>query len=82
VPETEEQEEAARPEGSFERPSREARSKYETLVLARYGSELGAKHIANAKAMADDDPGVLAEYLMDLLPDIARQERGRRAAGR
>jgi hypothetical protein len=46
----------------------------------------GAKRVAYAKAMAldsygDIDATVFAEYLLENLPSLQRQERGRRSAG-
>src|SRR5206468_12408745 len=80
LPQTYEEEEAARPEGSFERPVMEAGAGYEALILERYPAD-GAARIAYAKSMSLDshgdlDPTVLSEYLLESLPDIQRYERG------
>jgi hypothetical protein len=47
----------------------------------------GAARIAHAKSMSIDsygdiNPTVYSEYLLENFPDIQRQERGRRSAGR
>ena len=81
APQSIEEEEAQRPEGSFERPAREAGSRYERLVLERYGPAKGAALIANARAMADGDPTVFNEYLLDALPEHQRMARGLSPAG-
>ena len=80
VPQTEEEEEAARPVGSYERPVIEAGTRWERLILERFPAD-GASRIAYAHSMAEDDPEVLAEYLLENLPDVQRMERGRRSAG-
>jgi len=82
---TAEQEEERRPTGSYERPVIEAGGNFETLILARYPAD-GAARIAYAKSMSLDrhgdlDPTVYGEYLLENLPDVQRQERGRRSAG-
>jgi hypothetical protein len=80
APEDETEEERRRPTGSYERSAMEAGGRYERLVLERYGPAQGAANIANARAMADDDPTVFNEYLLDALPELQRIERGRRSA--
>src|SRR5262249_40888738 len=56
----------------------ETAAKYKALVRERYGA-CGVPHRASS-APSEDDGDVLSEHLLDMLPEIARMERGLRAA--
>lgn len=85
VPQTVEEEEAQRPEGSFEKKARDVAAGYEPAIIERYGEAQGRVLLANARTAAsvegDFDPEVYEANLEDLLPDLARYMRGQRAAG-
>ncbi len=85
APQTVEEEEARRPEGSFEKHAREVVAGYEPAILAKYGEAQGRVLLANARVDAsidgDFDPEVYEAVLEDLLPGLARVMCGRRSAG-
>ena len=82
VPTTIEEEEAARPEGSYEKPAQEEQCRYVALILAPAKAPSGAELSWPRRARSEGDDDVLAERFLDYLPELARVKRGLRSVGR